>query len=415
MLLAGLDLNFEPLICHPAMNHFAGVIDAYGQAGVCAVDGASAADDFSSLCGALRWRSQGQAIHLFGSIPVDGLCAIDLSRESQRYRGVSWRAVLQALSLGFSQQHGGAQYLGERQRNSGLAHLLRIRTASDRDGAKALCQRTFWSRSERYCLRSRCDHYRSVPVGVPVGPVSFDQSGYQAAYALGFERQYPSFIHISDGKWHEVNLLDELIAEPGAFYVMDRGYIDFERLFRLSDAGSFFVTRAKSNLKVQRRYSRKVDKSTGLICDQTVVLTVFYSRKGFDAPLRRVKFKDPETGKNMVFLTNNFVLPALTITQLYRLRWRIELFFKWIKQHLRIKAFFGTTENAVKTQIWIAISIYVLVAIIKKRLNLSASLYELLQILSLTLFERVPLIQLLAESHSATELLEVHKQLNLFN
>jgi hypothetical protein len=249
----------------------------------------------------------------------------------------------------------------------------------------------------------------------PWAPFRSTKAAIKLHTLLDLRGNIPSFIHISDGKWHEVNLLDELIVEPGAFYVMDRGYIDFERLFRLSDAGSFFVTRAKSNLKIQRRYSHKVDKSTGLICDQTVVLTVFYSRKGFDAPLRRVKFKDPQTGKSLVFLTNNFVLPALTITQLYRLRWRIELFFKWIKQHLRIKAFFGTTENAVKTQIWIAISVYVLVAIIKKRLNLSASLYELLQILSLTLFERIPLIQLLADSDSATELLEFQNQLNLFN
>ena len=234
----------------------------------------------------------------------------------------------------------------------------------------------------------------------PWAPFRSTKAAIKLHTLLDLRGNIPSFIHISDGKWHEVNLLDELIVEPGAFYVMDRGYIDFERLCRLSDAGSFFVTRAKSNLKVQRRYSHKVDKSTGLICDQTVVLTVFYSRKGFDAPLRRVKFKDPQTGKSLVFLTNNFVLPALTITQLYRLRWHIELFFKWIKQHLRIKAFFGTTENAVKTQIWIAISVYVLVAIIKKRLNLSASLYELLQILSLTVFERVPLIQLLADSQS---------------
>ena len=249
----------------------------------------------------------------------------------------------------------------------------------------------------------------------PWAPFRSTKAAIKLHTLLDLRGNIPSFIHISDGKWHEVNLLDELIVEPGAFYVMDRGYIDFERLFRLSDAGSFFVTRAKSNLKIQRRYSHKVDKSTGLICDQTVVLTVFYSRKGFDAPLRRVKFKDPQTGKSLVFLTNNFVLPALTITQLYRLRWRIELFFKWIKQLLRIKAFFGTTENAVKTQIWIAISVYVLVAIIKKRLNLSASLYELLQILSLTLFERIPLIQLLADSDSATELLEFQNQLNLFN
>jgi Domain of unknown function (DUF4372)/Transposase DDE domain len=249
----------------------------------------------------------------------------------------------------------------------------------------------------------------------PWAPFRSTKAAIKLHTLLDLRGNIPSFIHISDGKYHEINLLDELIVEPGAFYVMDRGYIDFQRLFRLNEAGSFFVTRAKSNLKVQRRYSRKVDKSTGLICDQSVVLTVFYSRKGFDAPLRRIRFKDPQSGKTLVFLTNNFVLPALTITQLYRLRWRIELFFKWIKQHLRIKAFFGITENAVKTQIWIAISVYVLVAIIKKRLNLSASLYELLQILSLTLFERSSLIQLLADPDSASKLLKPHKQLNLFD
>ena len=206
----------------------------------------------------------------------------------------------------------------------------------------------------------------------------------------------PSFIYISDGKLHDVNMLDQLVPEPGAIYVMDRGYIDFERLGRLHEAGSFFVTRAKTNLKAERRYSHAVDRSTGLICDQTVMLTGFYSHKGFPAPLRRIRFKDPETGKRLVFLTNNFALPALTITELYRLRWQVELFFKWIKQHLRIKAFFGTTENAVKTQIWIAVSVYVLVAIVKKRLQLSASLYEILQILSLTMFERMPIDQLLS-------------------
>lgn len=248
----------------------------------------------------------------------------------------------------------------------------------------------------------------------PWAPFRSTKAAIKLHTLLDLRGNIPSFIHISDGKWHEVNLLDELIAEPGAFYVMDRGYIDFERLGRLSEAGSFFVTRAKSNLKVQRRYSHKVDKTTGLICDQTVVLTVFYSRQGFDAPLRRIKFKDPETQKTLVFLTNNFLLPALTITQLYRLRWRIELFFKWIKQHLRIKAFFGISENAVKSQIWIAISVYVLVAIVKKRLNLSATLYELLQILSLTLFERVSLIQLLADYKSIPNPIDFQNQLNLF-
>jgi Domain of unknown function (DUF4372)/Transposase DDE domain len=248
----------------------------------------------------------------------------------------------------------------------------------------------------------------------PWAPFRSTKAAIKLHTLLDLRGNIPSFIRISDGKWHEINLLDELITEPGAFYVMDRGYIDFERLGRLSQAGSFFVTRAKSNLKVQRRYSHKVDKSTGLICDQTVMLTVFYSRQGFNAPLRRIKFKDPQTGKSLVFLTNNFALPALTITQLYRCRWQIELFFKWIKQHLRIKAFFGTTENAVKTQIWIAVSVYVLIAIVKKRLNLSASLYELLQILSLTLFERDPIIQLLTRCNQINESVNHQNQLSLF-
>jgi len=232
---------------------------------------------------------------------------------------------------------------------------------------------------------------------------------------LDLRGNIPSFMHITDGKWHDVNILDHLFPEPGSFYVMDRGYLDFARLYRFHEAGSFFVTRAKSNLKAQRRYSHPVDRSTGLICDQTVTLTVFYSRQGFEAPLRRVRFKDPETGKKLIFLTNNFALPALTITQLYRQRWQIELFFKWIKQHLRIKSFFGTSENAVKTQVWIAVSAYVLVAIVKKRLNLTASLYEILQILSLTMFEQMPLDQLLSKNMRDENSLDTANQLNLFD
>jgi hypothetical protein len=232
---------------------------------------------------------------------------------------------------------------------------------------------------------------------------------------LDLRGNIPTFLHISDGKLHDVNVLDLLLPEPGAFYIMDRGYIDFERLHRLHAAGSFFVTRAKSNLKAQRRYSHPVDRNTGLICDQTIVLTGFYSRQDFDTPLRRIKFKDPETGKRLVFLTNNFALPAITIADLYRCRWQVELFFKWIKQHLRIKVFFGTSENAVKTQIWIAVSVYVLVAIVKKRLNLSASLYEMLQILSLTMFERIPLDQLLSNIVTDDIQRSTANQLNLFD
>lgn len=232
----------------------------------------------------------------------------------------------------------------------------------------------------------------------PWAPFRTTKAAIKLHTLLDLRGNIPSFIHISDGKIHEVNILDHLLPEPGAFYIMDRGFLDFERLYRFHIAGSYFVTRGKSNLKARRRYSHAVDRSTGLICDQTVVLTGFYAFRDYEAPLRRIRFKDPETGKTLVFLTNNFVLPALTITELYRCRWQVELFFKWIKQHLRIKSFFGTTENAVKTQIWIAVSVYVLVAIVKKRLDISASLYEMLQILSLTMFEKIPLDQLLAKS-----------------
>jgi len=200
----------------------------------------------------------------------------------------------------------------------------------------------------------------------PWAPFRSTKAAVKLHTLLDLRGNIPSFIFISDGKMHDVNILDQLVPEAGAFYVMDRGYVDFERLARLDDAGSFFVTRAKSNLKARRRYSRSVDRSTGLVCDQTVVLTGFYSRQGFNRPLRRIKFNDPQTGKRLVFLTNNFALDALTIAKLYKCRWQVELFFKWIKQHLRIKAFFGTSENAVKSQIWVAVSVYVLVAIVKK-------------------------------------------------
>ena len=207
----------------------------------------------------------------------------------------------------------------------------------------------------------------------------------------------PSFIHISDGKLHDVNVLDVLIAEPGAFYVMDRGYLDFERLYRLHQATSFFVTRAKSNFKFKRVYSRPVDRSTGLLCDQEIELVVFYSRRDYPARLRRIRYRDAES-RPLVFLTNHMTLAPLTICELYRSRWQVELFFKWIKQHLRIKRFFGTSENAVKTQVWIAVAVYVLVAIVRKRLNLALSLHEMLQILSITPFEKIPMIQLLTYS-----------------
>ena len=196
---------------------------------------------------------------------------------------------------------------------------------------------------------------------------------------------------------HDVNILDQLVWEAGSFYIMDRGYLDFARWHRLHQCGAFFVTRAKQNFRCARRYSRPVDKTTGLRFDQTVVMTGLKAQHDYPAPLRRIGYRDPETGKALVFLTNNFTVPALTIAQLYRGRWQIELFFKWIKQHLRIKAFYGTSPNAVRTQVWSAIAVYLLVAILKKRLHLDASLYTILQILSLTLFEKIPVSQALAQ------------------
>jgi hypothetical protein len=231
---------------------------------------------------------------------------------------------------------------------------------------------------------------------------------------LDLRGNIPTFIYISDGSVHDVNILDALPIEPGAFYVMDRGYLDYARLHAISLAAGFFVTRSKSNLRCRRIYSHQIDRAVGLRYDQTIMLTGFYSLKDYPSKLRRVKYYDADTDKTLIFLTNNFALPALTIAQLYRCRWQVELFFKWIKQNLRIKNFYGTSENAVKTQIWIAVTVYVLVAILKKRLNIPASLYTILQILSVSVFERIPLVQLLTETALTEGISDSQNQLNLF-
>lgn len=219
---------------------------------------------------------------------------------------------------------------------------------------------------------------------------------------LNLQGNIPEFILISDGKLHDVNVLDYLVPAPGADYVMDRGYLDFARLYQLHQAKAYFVTRAKKNFTFQRRYSREVDKTAGVQCDQTVVLETYYSVQGYPEPLRRIRYCDPSSGKRLVFLTNDFDLPATTIASLYKSRWQIELFFKWIKQHLRIKSFYGTNQNAVKAQIWIAVSVYLLVAIVKKRLGSELSLYTILQILSVSIFEKTPLVELFSQSDYKT-------------
>ena len=248
----------------------------------------------------------------------------------------------------------------------------------------------------------------------PWAPFRTTKAAVKVHTLLDLRGNIPTFIHLSDGKLHDVNVLDVLVPEAGAIYVMDRGYVDFERLHAMHQASAFFVTRAKSNTRLRRVYSAQVDRDTGIICDQTVALVGYYSSRDYPTHLRRIRFKDPESGKTLVFLTNNFVLPAATICALYKARWQIELFFKWIKQHLRIKKFYGTSENAVKSQIWIAVSVYVLVAIVKKRLNLDASLYTLLQIFSLPLFEKMPIQQAFAGNTPFPNQDENNNQLNLF-
>ena len=249
----------------------------------------------------------------------------------------------------------------------------------------------------------------------PWAPFRSTKAAVKMHTLLDLRGNIPSFIHISDGKLHDVNVLDLMIPEPGAIYVIDRAYLDFNRLFCLHQAGAFFVTRAKSNTDFRRVYSAPSDREQGIICDQTVALSGFYSQQKYPDHLRRVRFKDIETGKTLIFLTNLFGPPAATICALYKARWQVELFFKWIKQHLRIKQFYGTSENAVKSQIWTAVSVYVLVAIIKKRLNLDASLYTLLQVFSVTLFEKIPLNKDFLDNSHGTENDMFTNQLNLFN
>jgi transposase len=241
------------------------------------------------------------------------------------------------------------------------------------------------------------------------------KAGIKLHTLLDLRGNIPTFIRITEALVHDVNILDDIIPEAGAFYIMDRGYLDFGRLYIFHQCLAFFITRAKGNFQFRRLYSRPIDKSTGLKCDQTIVLTSFYPAKDYPEKLRRIHYVDKDTEQNLVFLTNCFTLPAITIAHLYKCRWQVELFFKWIKQHLRIKAFFGTSENAVKTQVWIAISVYVLVAIIKKELNLDLNLYTILQILSVTLFEKVSILQVLMEAGYKTNDTDSCNQLMLFD
>src|SRR5271165_3136391 len=380
-----------------------------------AVNQLSSRPGVPSLRRALSGRPPVARFHLLGSVSGDGLRPVDLSGKSARHRSLFGFVAGQAVSLGIPWQ-GGSLDAGGCERIAGLAHLRRLRAQADCHRTPTVCPRAHGRRSGREPVCPGFDNHRSVSGVVSLGPVPRRRKAAVKLHTLlDLRGNIPTFVRVTSGAVHDVNLLDEIMPEAGAFYVMDRAYIDFQRLFVFTLSSAFFVVRTKSNLRMQRRYSHPVDKSTGVGSDQTVILSSFESASVYPDALRKVSYCDAETGKRLQFLTNNFTLPALTIAQIYKQRWQVELFFKWIKQHLRIKAFYGTCENAVKTQIWIAVSVYVLVAIVRKRLGLEASLYQILQILSLTLFEKAPILCALQSIEENANFIENANQLILFD
>ena len=381
---------------------------------------------FAQVMEFVPWKTFGRIIERHhGDSGVRTLGCADLFRV-MAFAQLTWRESLRDIEVCLTANQGKLFHMGMRgvPARSTLADALNLRD-----------WRIYHALAMRLILRAR-DLYASdsLDVGLDATVYAldsttidlclslFDWAPFRSTKAavkmhtlLDLRGAIPAFIHISDGKMHDVNVLDILPMEAGAFYVMDRGYVDFARLYKMHQAGAFFVTRAKSNMNARRVYSTKTDRSTGVVCDQLIAMNGYYIAKDYPEHLRRVRFKDPETGKNLIFLTNNTTLPALTIAALYKNRWQVELFFKWIKQHLRIKKFLGTSQNAVKTQIWCAVSTYVLIAIVKKELHLDASLYTLLQILSVTLFEKMPLQQAFTTNASVENQANLSNQMILFD
>jgi hypothetical protein len=381
---------------------------------------------FAQLMDFLPWTSFERIVQRYGGDHrVRGFRCAEQFRV-MAFAQLTYRESLRDIEMCLSAQAGKLYHMGFREP---------VRRSTLADANEARDWRIYAEFAQRLISRARklyaqdsfgieLDHtvYALDSTTIELCLSMFPWAGYCASQAavklhtlLDLRGAIPSFIHISDAKLHDVNVLDLLLPEPGALYVMDRGYTDYTRFYALDQAGSFFVTRARRNMDARRIYSASIDRSTGLICDQTIAFNGARAARDYPAPLRRIRFRDPDTHKNLVFLTNHTVLPALTICVLYKCRWQVELFFKWIKQHLRIKRFYGTSQNAVKTQLRIAVSTYVLVAIIKKELQLHASLHTLLQILSITLFEKMPLQQAVAELATGSHALDVANQLTLFD
>ena len=380
---------------------------------------------FAQVMEFVPWKTFGRIIERHhGDSGVRTLGCADLFRV-MAFAQLTWRESLRDIEVCLTANQGKLFHMGMRgvPARSTLADALNLRD-----------WRIYHALAMRLILRAR-DLYASdsLDVGLDATVYAldsttidlclslFDWAPFRSTKAavkmhtlLDLRGAIPAFIHISDGKMHDVNVLDILPMEAGAFYVMDRGYVDFARLYKMHQAGAFFVTRAKSNMNARRVYSTATDRTTGIICDQRIAMNGYYVAKDYPEHLRRVRFKDPESGKNLIFLTNNTTLPALTIAALYKNRWQVELFFKWIKQHLRIKKFLGTSQNAVKTQIWCAVSTYVLIAIVKKELHLDASLYTLLQILSVSVFEKTQISCALQPDADTSKISPGANQLNLF-
>ena len=380
---------------------------------------------FAQVMEFVPWKTFGRIIERHhGDSGVRTLGCADLFRV-MAFAQLTWRESLRDIEVCLTANQGKLFHMGMRgvPARSTLADALNLRD-----------WRIYHALAMRLILRAR-DLYASDPLDIGLDATVyaldsttidlclslFDWAPFRSTKAavkmhtlLDLRGAIPAFIHISDGKMHDVNVLDILPIEAGAFYVMDRGYVDFARLYKMHQAGAFFVTRAKRNMNARRVYSTATDRSSGIICDQLIAMNGYYVAKDYPEHLRRVRFKDPKTGKNLVFLTNNTALPALTIAELYKNRWQVELFFKWIKQHLRIKKFLGTSQNAVKTQIWCAVCTYVLIAIVKKELHLDASLYTLLQILSVSVFEKTEISCALQPDANISKISPSAHQLNLF-
>ena len=409
------DLNSRCRFCHPFRDFREGVADASGQNGVWAIDGFHSGARIPSLCGSLSGQPQGQQLFVLGPVSFHGLRAVDLSRESLRDIETCLRAFGRRLYHLGIRGRVSRSTLADANENrdyriyadlaQALISVARPLYAGEDFGVDLeqtvyALDATIIERCLSLCPWAR---YRPFHAGVKVHTL------------LDLEGNIPAFITIKPAKIHEIHILDELLPEPGSIYTLDRGYLDFARLYHLHQALAFFVIRSRKTFRFHRLAARPVDKPTGLRCDQTIRLKSFYPAHGYPEPPRRIRYHDGETDKTLVFLTDIFLLPTLTVAQLYRCRWQVELFFKWIKQHLRVKKFYGLSPNAVKTQIWIAISVYVLLAIVRKRLRLDLSLHSMSQILSVTLLDKMPILQAFSRFEASTELIASCNQLDLFN